>query len=71
MVKLTLKDGSVIECADGIKGYEAASQISEGLGRAALAMKLDGELFEINKVIEKDAKVEFVTFNDDEGKKVY
>ena len=71
MVKLTLKDGSVIECADGIKGYEAASQISEGLGRAALAMKKDGELYEINKVIEKDAVVEFVTFNDDEGKKVY
>ena len=71
MVKLTLKDGSVIECSDGIKGYEAASQISEGLGRAALAMKIDGELFEINKVIENDAKIEFVTFNDDEGKKVY
>ena len=71
MVKLTLKDGSVIECADGIKGYEAASQISEGLGRAALAMKLDGVAYEINKVIENDAKVEFLTFNDDEGKKVY
>ena len=71
MLKLTLKDGSVVECAEGIKAYEAAALISEGLSRAALAVKLDNELFEINKVIEKDCKVEFVTFNDEEGKKVY
>ena len=41
MLKLTLKDSSVLECADGIKAYEAAAQISEGLSRAALAVKLE------------------------------
>ncbi len=70
-MKITLKDGSQIECANGLKGYEIAAQISEGLGRAALAMKLDGELVEINTAVDKDCAVEFVTFNDDEGKKVY
>ncbi len=70
-MKITLKDGSQIECANGSKGYEIASQISEGLGRAALAMKLDGNLTEINTAVDKDCAVEFVTFNDDEGKKVY
>lgn len=71
MVKLTLKDGSVLECESGIRAYEAAAKISEGLARVALAVKLDGELCEINTAIEKDANVEFVTFADDEGKKVY
>ena len=71
MLKMTLPDGNIMEVESGTKGYEAAAKISEGLGRAALAMKLDGVLCEINTPIEKDAKLEFVTFNDDEGKKVY
>ena len=71
MLKMTLPDGNVMEIESGLKGYEAAAKISEGLSRAALAMKLDGELCEINTPIEKDAKLEFVTFNDEEGKKVY
>ena len=71
MLKMTLPDGNILEVESGIKGYEAAAKISEGLSRAALAMKLDGVLCEINTPIEKDAKLEFVTFNDDDGKKVY
>ncbi len=71
MLKMTLPDGNIMEVENGIKGYEAAAKISEGLSRAALAMKLDGVLCEINMPIEKDAKLEFVTFNDDDGKKVY
>ena len=71
MLKMTLPDGNLLEIENGTKGYEAAAKISEGLSRAALAMKLDGLLCEINTPIEKDAKLEFVTFNDDEGKKVY
>ncbi|MBP3579682.1 MAG: threonine--tRNA ligase [Clostridia bacterium] len=71
MLKMTLPDGNILEVESGIKGYEAAAKISEGLSRAALAMKLDGVLCEINTPIEKDSKLEFVTFNDDDGKKVY
>ncbi len=71
MLKMTLPDGNILEIENGCKGYEAAAKISEGLSRAALAMKLDGVLCEINTPIEKDAKLEFVTFNDEDGKKVY
>ncbi len=71
MLKMTLPDGNLLELEEGTKGYEAAAKISEGLSRAALAMKLDGVLCEINTPIDKDAKLEFVTFNDDDGKKVY
>ncbi len=71
MLKMTLPDGNLLEIENGCKGYEAAAKISEGLSRAALAMKLDGVLCEINTPIEKDAKLEFVTFNDEDGKKVY
>ncbi len=71
MIKLTLRDGNTVDAQSGIKGYEAAALISEGLSRVALAMKLDGKLCEINTVINADAKVEFVTFDDEDGKHVY
>lgn len=71
MLKMTLPDGSRLEIENGTKGYEAAAKISTGLSGAALAMKLDDVLCEINAPIEKEAKLEFVTFNDEDGKKVY
>ena len=70
-MKITLKDGKVIEAENGKKGFEIAALISEGLARNALAMKVNGEVTEINAAVNGDANVEFLTFNDDEGKKVY
>ena len=70
-MKITLKDGKVIEAENGKKGFEIAELINEGLARNALAMKVNGEVTEINAAVNGDANVEFLTFNDDEGKKVY
>ncbi len=70
-MKITLKDESILEMENGLKGYEIAAKISEGLSRAALAMKVNDIVTEINTVVENDAKIEFLTFDSDEGKKVY
>ena len=44
MLKLTLKDGSVLEVEAGASCLDAAKAISPGLARAALGAKLDGEV---------------------------
>ena len=68
----------VIELKNGSKEFEQpmtvfdiAKSISEGLARAALCGKVDGVLTELDTVVDKDCKVEIVTFADDEGKSVY
>lgn len=71
MIKITLKDGKEISVENGSKGYEIASAISEGLARAALAMKVDGKVCQINAEVTKDANIEFLTFDDEEGRRVY
>ena len=71
MLKLTLKDDSVLEVEEGLSAYDVAAKISEGLARNALAAKLDGEVIEMTAKIEKEGKIEFLTFNDEEGRKVY
>ena len=72
MIKITLKDGFIKEVESGISVIELAGQISEGLARVATAGKINGEVVDLRTIIENDANVEILTFeNDIEGKKAY
>lgn len=68
-IQIQLPDGSVREYAKGITGYEIARDISEGLARNALSVKVNGEVVETNRPIETDASLEILTWRDQEGKK--
>ena len=70
-VKITLTDGSVRELERGTSALEAARGISEGLARAAVAVKLSGRLCGLNEQILSDCSFEVLTFQSDEGKEVY
>ena len=61
MVAITLPDGSVKNFPQPVSGVEVATSIGPGLAKAALAMKLDGKLVDLKKVIDRDAKLEIVT----------
>jgi len=68
---LTLKDGKTMQVEAGSSVFDAAKQISEGLARAALVAKLDGQLVDMSKIINKDASLELFTFDSIEGKKTF
>ena len=61
MLHLTLPDGSVKEFSGPVTGLDLAASIGKGLAAAALAVKLDGEMRDLMRPIEKDAKVEIIT----------
>src|SRR5690625_268435 len=63
----TFPDGSEKEFAKGITGEEIAASISPGLRRQALAVKVDGELFDITRPLEAGGAIEILTYRDDEG----
>ena len=72
MIHVELKDGKVLEVESGISVLDLAKQISEGLARMATAGKVDEKVVDLRYVLEKDCKVEILTFeNDLEGKKAY
>ena len=54
MLKITLKDGSVIEVAKDTPVTEIVSKISEGLARVALIAKFNGELIDLSRKLEED-----------------
>lgn len=70
-IKITLPDGSFEEFPSGITAAEVASRISKRLAKAAVSVKIDDELIDLNTKLEKDVKFEIVTFESDEGKEVY
>jgi threonyl-tRNA synthetase len=61
MVTITLPDGSERRFDGPVTGDEVARSIGPGLAKAALAIKVDGELRDLSRPIEKDAKIEIVT----------
>jgi len=64
MPAITLPDGSVRRFDAPVTGTEIAAAIGPGLARAALAMKVDGALSDLSRLIAQDAAVLFVTRRD-------
>jgi len=67
MIKLTMPDGSVREESGPIDGFQLAKSISNSLAKKAIALKIDGELDDLCTVIDRDAAVEIITANTQDG----
>ena len=59
-MKVTLPDGSPLELPDGSTGADAARAIGEGLARAALGVRQNGDLRDLDAPLE-EGPVEIVT----------
>ena len=71
MLKITLKGGDVREVAENTTLDALCRDISMGLYRAACAARVDGEVADLRTVLTGDCAVEFLTFDDIDGKKAY
>jgi threonyl-tRNA synthetase len=67
MPNITLPDGSVREFQAVTRGAEIAEAIGKGLARNAVAVKVDGELWDLGRDITNDARIEIITRDSDEG----
>ena len=67
MPKITLPDGSDRQFDTATSGAEIAASIGEGLARAAVAVRVDGALWDLDRTYRADAAVEIVTRDSDDG----
>lgn len=65
MLSITLPDGSVREVARGTTPADIAAAIGPGLAKAAIAARVDGELRDIMRPLERDAQLALVTQRDE------
>jgi threonyl-tRNA synthetase len=66
-MKVHLPDGTDLELPDGASGADAARAIGEGLARAALGIRVDGELRDLSAPLGDSDRIEIVTARDDDG----
>lgn len=71
MINITLKDGSVKQYSDEISVISVAKDISEGLARNVISANFNNKILETSSLIHEDGKLEFYTWDNDEGKKAF
>jgi len=71
MIKITFPDGSVREFAKGTTSLQIAESISQRLAQEVLAARVDGEIWDLTRPIEKDAAIELLKWEDDDAKHAY
>ena len=71
MITVTLPDGTKLRKEKGTTPLEVAKGIGSRLAKDALAAEVDGRLTDLTSELKEDCQLRILTFNDDEGKKVF
>ncbi len=66
-VKVTLPDGNVREFPGPVTGLDVAADIGSGLAKAALAIRLNGEMRDLSTEITEDSAISVVTVKDEDA----
>lgn len=66
-----LPDGSSLELEEGATAADAAAAIGPGLARDAVAARVNGELWDLERELPADAEVEIVTRSDEDEDALY
>ena len=64
-VAITLPDGAVRHYPQGVTGTEIAGDLSKSLGKAAIAVSIDGRLSDLSQPIRQDARIAIHTIKDE------
>merc|ERR1712110_1343243 len=71
-ITVTLPDGKTVSGKSWrTTPYEVACGISKGLADSSVVAKVNGVLWDLDRVLEGDTKLELIKFNDDEGQYVF
>ena len=71
MIQINFPDGRKQEYPKGTTALQIAQSISEGLARNVLSAKVNGEIIDATRPIDKDASLQLLTWNDKEGKSTF
>ena len=70
-IKISFPDGTVKSYEKGISSMDIAKNISEGLARNVLSAKINGEVWDASRSINKDASIKLLTWEDTDGKSTF
>ncbi|MDR1810338.1 MAG: threonine--tRNA ligase [Prevotella sp.] len=71
MIKITFPDGSVREFSQGTTSFQIAESISPRLAQDVLAAKVNGEVWDLSRPIDRDSTLNLLKWEDDDAKHAY
>ena len=71
MINVELKDGIVKEFENGTTVADIAKSLGAGLYKNACAGRVDGVVCDLRTALDKDCRLEILTFDETEGKKAF
>tara|TARA_Y100000389_G_scaffold32720_2_gene27862 strand:+ start:9757 stop:11652 length:1896 start_codon:yes stop_codon:yes gene_type:complete len=66
-INITFPDGNIKEFDQNATGFDIANSISKSLAKASLAIKINGDLWDLSRQIHFDAKIELITAKSNEA----
>jgi threonyl-tRNA synthetase len=70
-IQITFPDGSIRQYDAGVTGFQIAEGISRGLAKEALAVEINGEVWDLHRKISSDATIKILKWDSDGGKHVF
>ena len=70
MFQVVLKDGSKRDFDQAVTGEEVARCLSPRLAKEAVAVRVNGQLWDVNRLLPDQAHIDIITRNDPEGLEV-
>jgi threonyl-tRNA synthetase len=71
-ITITLQDGKILDGTSyETTPLEIAKGLSKSLSERVVIAKVDGELFDLTRVLEKSCRLQLLDFESDDGKKVF
>jgi threonyl-tRNA synthetase len=71
MINITFPDGQVRQYEAGTTALDIAQSISHGLAKKVLSAKVNGEVWDATRPIEHDARLQLLTWDDQDGKATF
>lgn len=71
MINIRFPDGAQREYAPGTTSLDIAKSISEGLARKILAASVNGQVWDLNRPINEDASIKFLTWDEKDAKNTF
>lgn len=71
MINIKLKDGSIKQYENEVSVLKVVEGISLGLAKSSTGALVNGKITELNGIIDSDAQLNILTFDDLDGKKIF
>lgn len=71
MIRVELKDGIIKEFENGTTAADVAKSLGMGLYKSACACRIDGAVCDLRTALEKDCRLDILTFDENDGKKAF